>query len=105
MRPTTRLTPLLTNLKPYISRLKSECPRNFEHGFAFQTLSIQLSLCSHNMQACTGHILGCLSLRMQQLAVTVMNPCAFLVQSWCRFAMRNLNRLSPDLMLNAIAPG
>ncbi len=36
MRPITRLTPLLTNLKPYINQNTSECPFDFEHGPAFQ---------------------------------------------------------------------
>ena len=83
MRPITCLTPLLTNLKPCITQTISERPLAFERGLACQPLVIQLSQCTQDMQACTGHTLGGLSLRMQQLAVavTVMNPCAFLVQS------------------------
>ena len=36
MRPTTRLIPLLTNLKPCASQITSECPLDFEHRPAFQ---------------------------------------------------------------------
>ncbi len=106
MRPTTRLTPLLTNLKPCISQITNECPLDLKHGPAFQLgHSVEPVHSKHADMHWANTWLPVPEDATAGCRCHCHEPLRILGPVLMPFAMRNLIFLSPDLMLNATAPG